>query len=299
MFHRTLDAARFDEQLAVLCEDRTPVTGAAVATALDGGAPLPPGALWLTFDDAYRDFQELAWPVLEARGLTVTLFVPTGFPSSGREFWWERLASAILTTTIVRVAQGAVPGWPEALDLGAPLRRQRLLREARERVKSLPHAAGMVLVDELVRALGDRPAGPEARCLGWDELRVLAARGVELANHTQNHPMLDQVTEEEARVELRAGFADLEREVPGALRVVAYPSGHCNPAIARLAREEGARCAVTTEAGIVRPGTDDRWLLKRVPIGPHADATAVRLRLALARPLVQRLLGRSSERGWS
>ena len=56
-----------------------------------GGAPLPRGAVLVTFDDAYEDFGDEAWPVLRRHGVPVTLFVPTAFPDSGRRFWWDRL----------------------------------------------------------------------------------------------------------------------------------------------------------------------------------------------------------------
>jgi peptidoglycan/xylan/chitin deacetylase (PgdA/CDA1 family) len=51
-----------------------------VLDAVRGGTRLPPRSLLLSFDDAYRDFAEHAWPVLRERGLPATLFVPTAIP---------------------------------------------------------------------------------------------------------------------------------------------------------------------------------------------------------------------------
>ena len=63
---------------------------------------IPPRALLVTFDDAYRDFAVHAWPVLKKRALPVTLFVPTGFPDSPRRtFWWDRLHHALDNTTSI------------------------------------------------------------------------------------------------------------------------------------------------------------------------------------------------------
>ena len=45
-----------------------------VLAALDGGAPLPRGALLLTFDDAYADLLEVACPLLQARGIPAVAF---------------------------------------------------------------------------------------------------------------------------------------------------------------------------------------------------------------------------------
>lgn len=52
--------------------------GNAVA-ALEAGAPLDRDLVAITFDDAYRNFDEEAYPVLAALGLAATLFVPTDF----------------------------------------------------------------------------------------------------------------------------------------------------------------------------------------------------------------------------
>ena len=61
---------------------------------------LPPRSVMITFDDAYRDFAEHAWPVLKQYGLPVTLFVPTHFPDHPeRTFWWDRLHHALGWTT--------------------------------------------------------------------------------------------------------------------------------------------------------------------------------------------------------
>ena len=60
-------------------------TGRAVAlgellAARAEGRPTAPGAVHVTFDDAYGDFRDLAWPILRRHGVPVTLFVPTAFP---------------------------------------------------------------------------------------------------------------------------------------------------------------------------------------------------------------------------
>ncbi|MGY1659594.1 glycosyltransferase [Geodermatophilus sp. SYSU D00705] len=50
--------------------------------------PLPGRAVLLTFDDAYVDFQEEAWPILQRHGFPATLFVPTAHVG-GSNVWDE------------------------------------------------------------------------------------------------------------------------------------------------------------------------------------------------------------------
>lgn len=52
--------------------------------ALEAGAPLERDLVAITFDDAYRNFDEAAYPVLEALRLPATLFVPTDFVDGAR-----------------------------------------------------------------------------------------------------------------------------------------------------------------------------------------------------------------------
>lgn len=52
--------------------------------ALSRGAPLERDQVAITFDDAYRNFDEHAYPVLAELGLPATLFVPTDFVEGRR-----------------------------------------------------------------------------------------------------------------------------------------------------------------------------------------------------------------------
>ena len=77
--HLAVTPRDFRAQLdAILDSGRTPVTAAQVVAARRGGAPLPPDAVALTFDDGFRDFATVAHPALASRSLPSALFVTTG-----------------------------------------------------------------------------------------------------------------------------------------------------------------------------------------------------------------------------
>lgn len=82
----------FAAQMQALAEAGLPVVSLdAVAAARRGGSPLPPRAVALTFDDGFRDFADVAWPLIRARGWPVTVYLPTG-PLGGVEDWRGRAA---------------------------------------------------------------------------------------------------------------------------------------------------------------------------------------------------------------
>jgi peptidoglycan/xylan/chitin deacetylase (PgdA/CDA1 family) len=81
----TVPTGVFSEQMALLGElGYTPVSLRTVRDHYLEGAPLPPGAVLITFDDGYRDNLENALPILREHGYPAVLFVPIGFLDDGR-----------------------------------------------------------------------------------------------------------------------------------------------------------------------------------------------------------------------
>jgi peptidoglycan/xylan/chitin deacetylase (PgdA/CDA1 family) len=76
----TVPTAVFAEQMALLGElGYVPVTLEAVRDHYLDGAPLPEGAVLITFDDGYRDNLENAVPILQRHGYPAVVFVPVAF----------------------------------------------------------------------------------------------------------------------------------------------------------------------------------------------------------------------------
>jgi peptidoglycan/xylan/chitin deacetylase (PgdA/CDA1 family) len=76
----TVPVAQFDDQLTQLRELGYRVVDLdAVLDYYGNGAPLPPGAVLITFDDGYRDTLENALPVLEKHGYQAVIFVPVAY----------------------------------------------------------------------------------------------------------------------------------------------------------------------------------------------------------------------------
>jgi peptidoglycan/xylan/chitin deacetylase (PgdA/CDA1 family) len=239
-----------------------------------GDMELPPDAVAITFDDAYEDFAEHAWPVLRRLGLPVTLFVPTAYPDHPElMFWWDRL-------------YGAFAGTERRDWLSTPFGRLPLLRAREraaafkalaERVKEMPHERAMAVVEQLARALGAPP--PAGKVLAWAELRELAAAGVSLAPHTRTHPRLDRLPLRRAREEIVGSAADLWSEIGDSPPVLAFPSGsHTEELIAWLP-EAGFELAFTADRGSNDPRVADWLRLRRINVGRRSALPAIRAQL--------------------
>jgi peptidoglycan/xylan/chitin deacetylase (PgdA/CDA1 family) len=245
-YHRVLDAGEqglfnpslvsttpsmFEWQMRKVARDYRVVSLHDVLEAFRGGRPLPTRAVLITFDDGYRDFGEVAWPILRRLGLPAALFVPTGYPDRpDRRFWWDRLAAAFQRAD-PRALSALLGGstivyWPEGW--------RRALRDVVAQLKSLPHAQAMMVVESVLSRLGEQKLSPRSSVLGWSELRELAREGVSMCPHSRNHAALTRLPLSAARAEVRDSVEDLRREIGSAPPAFAYPFGDHDPTIVEL-----------------------------------------------------------------
>jgi len=272
----------FAEQMAWLAAQYRVLSLDEVIAASRGGAPLPPRAVMVTFDDACVDFATQAWPVMSRLGLPVTLFVPTAYPDHPeRSFWWDRLyrqlhapaSPAELETPVGR------------LKLDSPGARLEAYRALSREVKRLPHAPAMALVDAVCRGIGEPEAKPAVPAvLGWDALRRLAQEGVALAPHTRTHPLLQRLGADEAEREIAGSRDDLTRELGAAPPVFAYPDGGHDDTTVDILSRLGFELAFSTRRGLNRWGASgaagpDRLRLRRINVGRRVTPAVFRARL--------------------
>lgn len=93
----------FEEQMALLAELGYEVVSLdRVRDHYVRGAPLPAGAVLITFDDGYRDNLENALPILQRHGYPAVVFVPLGFLDGDRPLPHEEplRALGIRNTTV-------------------------------------------------------------------------------------------------------------------------------------------------------------------------------------------------------
>ncbi|HET9948914.1 MAG TPA: polysaccharide deacetylase family protein [Longimicrobiales bacterium] len=239
-----------------------------VMEAFLGDGILPRRAVHVTVDDGYRDFLEIAWPILRELDIPVTLFVPTAYPGErDRSFWWDRLHRASIDPNsrwhgLRRVLEGRQVRLPNG----------RADKDLRTVLRLLPHDAAESVVDEAcmegMRRLGGVAVAREtsSAVLTWDELRALKREGVSFGAHTRHHVALPLVDAVRIRREIRRSCDDLTRELGDTRWALAYPYGMCSPTVARIAVEEGCLLGFTCDDGLNVPGVTDPLRLCRTNI---------------------------------
>jgi peptidoglycan/xylan/chitin deacetylase (PgdA/CDA1 family) len=264
----------FRQQVAYLASNYDVVSMGEVLDALQHRRRLSPRSVLITFDDAYADFKDTAWPILREHRLSATLFVPTAYPDHPEQaFWWDRLWRAIMGTSRTVL-------WDRKLEIRIAGLEERCvaLRKLHTHVKSLPHAEAMAFVDRIC-AFCEETRTDQRAVLNWEELRELAREGVTLGAHTRTHPLLTQMPLPKARMEIRNSQEDLHQQIGKISPIFCYPNGAYNEAILRVMRDEGFLLSLTTEDGFNNLDSADSLRLRRINITPRTTPAIFRLRL--------------------
>jgi peptidoglycan/xylan/chitin deacetylase (PgdA/CDA1 family) len=266
--------AAFNEQMSFLAANYRVVSMPEVLDAARTGAALPPRSVLVTFDDAYRDFAEHAWPILKCYRIPATLFVPTAFPGHpDQAFWWDRLYRAVTGTA----RRGHLDTLLGRLPLKTPAERSLTFTRLKDYVRTSPHGEAMALVNRVCEELDALP--PVHHVLDWEALRELAREGVTLGAHTRTHPLMNRISLAEARAEAVGSLRDLEREIGTVPPILAYPGGGVNDGVARDLERAGFVLGFTTARGINDLRLPNWLRLRRINVGQRTNLAVLRLQL--------------------
>lgn len=200
---------------------------------------LPPRSVAITFDDGSYDFYKLAWPILREYGFPATVYLTTYYATFSRPVF-DVMVSYLLW-------KGGDRGRAEA---------QRIKQEAREQGLSAQEK------DQVLAALAARlgidyealSAQRILQLMNLDEVRELAAAGLDVQLHTHRH----RVPHER---ELFLRELEDNRRVIGAVSSVpavhfCYPCGHYAPEFFGWLRADGVKSATTSDFGLAAARTN-------------------------------------------
>ncbi len=262
----------FKQQMEFLAENYRPISIVELLHAIESRESLPPGAVMVTFDDGYRDFMDIAWPILDHYQIPTLLNLPTAFMSSPDQlFWWDRLFQGIFKTRCQSLSLPSIGNYP----LESDDQRWTAFNQLKDGIRCMNPNVGMPMVDVILQELQVTPQ-TKGLLLNWADARFLSKQGCYLAAHTRHHCALSRISIEEARQEIRAGQEDMLWEIGTTLPVFAYPYGRpeelCD-GLPQILREEGFEVAMTTVLGNnVFPGVDPMQLKRIVYSRYHTFA---------------------------
>jgi peptidoglycan/xylan/chitin deacetylase (PgdA/CDA1 family) len=271
MYHRVIGSdepfvgvpvSQFLAQMSWLREHCEPIGPAALIERSKQGRTKRPAAL-VTFDDGYRDYHDLAYPILKSLGIPALVFLTTSLMDEGGMLWTDELQWAVLASKAQRVSCPWDGG--TVVSILDESSRRSWGQIARRHLKGLADGERQEALARMLSELG-RPPALERQMLSWDEVRATCDLTV-FGGHTHTHPNLSRVDRSRAESEIRTCRERILSETGSAPSYFAYPNGQPQDFTAEtqtILRENGFTLAFSTIEGIA--GADGDWMaVKRLP----------------------------------
>ncbi len=279
MFHSfsERDEANVDAICAHLVRYFEPVSLSAIVDALDGRRALPDNAITITVDDGYRNFLLHGYPVFRKNRIPATLYAVAGFSDGQLWLWPDQVEFGLRHTTRSSLRTPLGEGEPLELALRTPEERADAKFRLTETLKEVSNDRRVAFLAEFGKLCGvDIPPHPPSGCeaMSWDELRAVAADGIEIGCHTQTHPILSRLSNRaELEAEIRGARQHMEERLGFEVRHFCYPNGRpmdVGEAAMRCVREAGFASAVTCSYGL-NTIEADRFQIRRIPFNGDLD----------------------------
>jgi len=185
------------------------------------------GTCVITADDGYRDFYDIAFPILRQHGIPATLFVTTGVLNQKIWFWWDIIEYLFKQTSMEAIT---FKSEDRVFDLCFSTQKDR----RKSWVIIANYCTGIstfkknILVENLAKAVRVKlPVIPPLEYQGctWKELNEMAGEGITFGPHTVTHPILTRCEPDEWKYEIVQSRKELSALKNGYVDVFAYPNG--------------------------------------------------------------------------
>ncbi|MFZ0927659.1 MAG: polysaccharide deacetylase family protein [Syntrophobacteraceae bacterium] len=198
----------------------------------------PSNAVAITFDDGYRSFYDLAWPLLKRMEMPATVFVIPQLVRQDAWLWPDRVAFLY--------------------ESGYGKLTSESLTDLISRLKTMAATERNSFIGEIQTVSGISLPGtiPEDyRLMSWEQLREICQSGlIEIGSHTLTHPILTNESLDTCWAELLQSRLILQAELGIPASSFCYPNGqpgdysleHCE-----MLGKAGYTCGIASHFGFV------------------------------------------------
>ncbi len=268
-YHERIDSASFAWQLSVLAKGWNVLTLSEYVRMIHAGKHPPAYSVILTVDDGYRDFYDIAYPLLMRYRLPATIFPSIAFLDGGW-LWWDQL-HFILTRTTLRHCALTLGDKQYEFDLRDDTRRHQAWSILNMICTQQDDETRSCIISGLAQQLEvTLPASPTNgyASFSWNDLRDMKAQGIEVGAHTLTHPTLSQESPQRVWEEVSSSKKRLEEEIGDTVETFCYPNGKkqdIGPSVRNQVEMAGYIAAVTSLTSM--PGPLDPYMIPRMGIG--------------------------------
>ncbi len=267
MYHRfsaqkaglEVTANTFERQLQLIKRYFNPMTLADLAQYRQKKGTNPANAVVITVDDGYRDFYEVAFPLLAHYRVPATFFVTTGFVNGDIWLWPDQVDWLLNNKQAGDSLVIAGRHFDLSLTAGElwwPIVGHFLNIPDEER------RAGLVLLAQACKLQLPQVAPMQYSAVNWQQLAEMQEHGIEIGGHTVHHPSLGAMEIDAARAEILQSYTDITRELGERPRTFCYPNGQpsdYSEAIKGIVRDSPYLAAVTAYSDRFNTDLDYAW----------------------------------------
>jgi peptidoglycan/xylan/chitin deacetylase (PgdA/CDA1 family) len=268
---------QFEDQMKLVATKYNPITAEDLIEAVHGKYSLPKNAVLVTVDDGYRDFKEMIFPICNRHGIKPMLFMPTAYIGTGT-FWWDKVYQIVHLSgqTKIETPIGQFPLFTEREDF-------KVQDQLIQALKKMPHHQAMEWIESTHAAIVEFRTEHQDNTLTWEELAELDRAGITISCHTHTHPIMTQISVEEARQQVRLSQELIRQKLGHALPIFAFPDGkpHAfNSTLCEMLHTEGFEILLLLFGGQARifPG-NTKMVLPRLSVWQSQTLPQFHMRL--------------------
>jgi peptidoglycan/xylan/chitin deacetylase (PgdA/CDA1 family) len=263
-----IDAATFDWQVREIRRWFNPVTLGDYLKKVRETGRVPPRTAIITVDDGYRDFHEIAYPILRKHGVRATFFVTVNFIE--KKIWlWPDILRFALKNAQEKTISFSFESTSFKVPTGDPESIRREWESLSDFCIRLDDDKKWDLISKLLAAARvDLPQEPitEYAPVTWEQIREMKEGGIEIGSHTMNHPILSKVRDERRlREEIGGSREAIEERIGDCVATFCYPNGtpwDIDERVVAIVKEAGYHGAVVT----VGTPTNDLYRIPRIGV---------------------------------
>ena len=275
-----LELEAFKDQLDFFLKEKKLVTTDDVINAVSNSTELPKDAVWLTFDDGYKDHYDYVAPILEKKGINAAFFPVSDTYEFGHLLDVNKIHYILASVDDVKsllthlaaemevegLSRSDFNGWLNSTDKSSRYDSEEVIFFKRMLQRDLPLELRQKILGRLFENLVGRTEKEvsEELYMSKSDLVSMSDRGFHIGSHTTSHMWLNSQTIEEQEKEIKNSLYAL-----GSIRndvsnwIMCYPYGAFNADTLSFLRSMGAAVGLTTEVRQANLSADDPLTLPR------------------------------------
>ncbi len=204
---------------------------------------IPEKAVVITFDDGYKDNYDVAFPILKKYNVPATIFLATGSIEQKKLFWWDLVNYALFHTDMESIDMDDIGTY----QLNSDEDKSKAGLNIQEKLKKMDNNKKESVINELINLTDVNIPEKLGKkyILSWNEIKKMNKNGIDFGSHTVNHPILTNISLDEAKWEIENSKSCIEENIGTEVKSFAYPNGDFNQRISSLVENLGFTSSVS------------------------------------------------------